>query len=431
MTTGNATDFGDLTSSREGSRGLSSSTRGVIIGGSSTTVIEFITIASQGNSIDYGDVSTSGEAYGNGGYSNSVRGVCVLGASPSATNAIEFFNINAGGTAQDFGDLTVGREQCSGASEANGGLNDGYQGTRPPPIGGGSGFIVGGEDASGNNLTRIERLNINTLGNSSNFGDMVVGARDMACVSSYTRQLRGGGRAPGISNIIESFEMQSTGNAADFGDLTAARRNPGGFSSSTRGLFAGGNTPSYSNVIDYVTIAAAGNATDFGDLTVARRASNTGAGSSTRTIFFSGYTPAVSPGYTDNMDYVTTASTGNAIDFGDGTIVRGYGATLSNSTRAVHGGGQNGGHKDVIDYVTIASTGNATDFGDLTTARSNPARLSNTTRGVFATGYASPTMVNVIDYITIASTGNAIDFGDVTTATSTDGQSDSHGGLQG
>ena len=57
--------------------------------------------------------------------------------------------------------------------------------------------------------------------------------------------------------------------------------------------------------------------------------------------------------------------------------------------------------------------------------------MSNTTRGVFATGYASPTMVNVIDYITIASTGNAIDFGDVATATSTDGQSDSHGGLQG
>ena len=56
--------------------------------------------------------------------------------------------------------------------------------------------------------------------------------------------------------------------------------------------------------------------------------------------------------------------------------------------------------------------------------------LSNSTRGVFASGYASPGMQNVIDFITIGSTGNATDFGDVTTARSTDGQSDSHGGLQ-
>jgi hypothetical protein len=38
-----------------------------------------------------------------------------------------------------------------------------------------------------------------------------------------------------------------------------------------RGLFAGGITASgYTNDIDYVTIATTGNATDFGDLTVAR-----------------------------------------------------------------------------------------------------------------------------------------------------------------
>ena len=33
-------------------------------------------------------------------------------------------------TALDFGDLSQGRIQVGGASEANGGLNDGYQGTR-------------------------------------------------------------------------------------------------------------------------------------------------------------------------------------------------------------------------------------------------------------------------------------------------------------
>ena len=33
------------------------------------------------------------------------------------------------------------------------------------------------------------------------------------------------------------------------------------------------NATSYSNVIDYITIASTGNATDFGDLTVARNLS--------------------------------------------------------------------------------------------------------------------------------------------------------------
>ena len=40
-------------------------------------------------------------------------------------------------------------------------------------------------------------------------------------------------------------------------------------SSGTRGLFLGGGTV---NVIQYITIASAGNAVDFGDLTVSRYA---------------------------------------------------------------------------------------------------------------------------------------------------------------
>jgi hypothetical protein len=43
-----------------------------------------------------------------------------------------------------------------------------------------------------------------------------------------------------------------------------------GTSSSTRGIFGGGNTGSYSNVIQYITFATPGNSVDFGDLTVAR-----------------------------------------------------------------------------------------------------------------------------------------------------------------
>ncbi len=53
--------------------------------------------------------------------------------------------------------------------------------------------------------------------------------------------------------------------------------------------------------------------------------------------------------------------------------------------------------------------GNATDFGDLTVVRGWPTGVSNNTRGVFAGGYTfsapASTYYNQMDYITIASTG--------------------------
>ena len=69
---------------------------------------------------------------------------------------------------------------------------------------------------------------------------------------------------------------------------------------------------------------------------------------------------------------------------------------------------------DVIDYITTASTGNATDFGNLSVGRSEGGGGGNSVRGVFGGGKnASQDAVNTIDYITIASTGNASDFGDL------------------
>ena len=79
-------------------------------------------------------------------------------------------------------------------------------------------------------------------------------------------------------------------------------------------------------------------------------------------------------------------------------------------SRGLFGGGD--GPSNVIEYVTIATTGNAIDFGDLTVARYRLAACSNGTRGVWGGGYIS-TYSNVIDYVTIATTGNAIDFGDL------------------
>ena len=85
-----------------------------------------------------------------------------------------------------------------------------------------------------------------------------------------------------------------------------------------------------------------------------------------------------------------------------------------------------------IDYVTIASNGNAIDFGDLTVDRSQGAAIAHSTRAVFAGGSGTPTTVNTIEKVEIATAGQAQDFGDLFKKVSaTHGCSDSGGGLGG
>ena len=85
---------------------------------------------------------------------------------------------------------------------------------------------------------------------------------------------------------------------------------------------------------------------------------------------------------------------------------------------------------NTIDYVTIASTGNAIDFGDTIDAVIGGGATSNSIRGVFVGGY-TPTAIKNIAYVTIATTGNASDFGDlIGDGHNTRACSDSHGGLE-
>ena len=74
-------------------------------------------------------------------------------------------------------------------------------------------------------------------------------------------------------------------------------------------------------------------------------------------------------------------------------------------------GGSDGSNTNSIDYITMATTGNSLDFGDVTTVETSTNGItSNSVRAVrFAADYA-PLTANTIDYVTIASLGNAIDF---------------------
>ena len=104
-------------------------------------------------------------------------------------------------------------------------------------------------------------------------------------------------------------------------------------------------------------------------------------------------------------------------------------AACSSSTRGLFGGGYTPTVLNAIDYITIATLGNAINFGDLTQARNYISACSSSIRGVWGGGNA-PTGTNTIDYVTIQAQGNAVDFGDLTAAKPGIGAcSNAHGGL--
>jgi hypothetical protein len=459
-TTGNATNFGTISSNHDlNNAACSSPTRGVFGGGTYTataadapltpglnyygpTTTEYFTIATTGNSTNFGSISRFLTRAA--GTSNSIRGVfgggvSIFLASPTVTvwsNIIDYVTISTAGSAIGFGDLTVAREEFSACSDSDGGTVEAGGG------GGGGGVAGRGLFAGGVNSTpttiiynTIDYVTISTAGNATDFGDLTVARRYISGCSSSTRGVFGGGQAPiAVVNNIDYVTIATTGNATDFGDLTGAvRYGYGTCSNSTRGLFSGGQslTPALVvlNTIDYITIATTGNATDFGDLTLARSGVS-GCSSPTRGVFGGGF---VSPISSNIIEYVTIATTGNAIDFGDLISARSTVASCSSSTRGVFGGGD---YLNTIDYITIATTGNATNFGNLTVTRAAAAAgaPSNSTRGLFGGGstFLTPAIIyiNTIDYITIATTGNATDFGDLSiTRGELAGCSDSHGGL--
>ena len=225
------------------------------------------------------------------------------------------------------------------------------------------------------------------------------------------------GSNPTQGNPIEFVNISSASNSIDFGDGVQRHGSPiGAASNSTRLLIAGNTTttPGDRENISYITFATKGDAVDFGNLSLGRSSVSSGAGNG-RGIFAGGETDS---GRNDTIDYVTISSTGNATDFGNLSGNNQGQASCGSTTRLCIGGGTPSGsvYSNEIQYITISSTGNTTDFGDLTLARSNLASASSSTRGVFAMGFHGGTgaVGNNIDYITIASTGNATDFGDST-----------------
>ena len=290
------------------------------------------------------------------------------GVIKGGDNAILYITISSQGNAQDFGDLTVQAGNTSACASSTRGLfSAGYNHPLYYKI------IDYVTIATTGNATSFGEI---TISDSYIFGMA-------GCSSSTRGLFGGGTSSPNPAfQQINYVTIASLGDSQDFGDLTEGVRYPSATSSPTRGIFAGGRDNSGNkNTISYITIATLGDATDFGDLSY-KPYSHSSTGSSTRGMTIGGLNPAGNAAF-DNIDYVTIATTGNTQDFGNLTVARGPAATSNAVRGTFAGGYTNTPSKvNHIDYVTIASTGDALDFGDLTSSSGSLSALSDSHGGI-------------------------------------------------
>ena len=420
---GNSTDFGDMTVTRkQGYAQMASATRGVFGGGRNSSnaavnVIDYITIASTGNAQDFGDLAAA--KYTQMGMSSLTKGFIVGGYASSYENVIEQITFSTTGNATDFGDLTRGKGLGNGASNGQAAFQD--TAFAPAAIG-----LLVGIGASGGHTT-IQYVDITTTGSFAMFGDIHVGSDYDQANGTIANATRGVFAEGATGNTYYYSTFSTKGKTTNFGNVATNSFRGIATSNGTRGLRGGGfNGSAYQNNIEYITIASTGNGTDFGDLS-SEAQYGAAASSTTRSVFHLGGTGGSGTTAVNTLEYVTIGSTGNTTDFGDLTSARDETAAVNSSTRGVFGGGDTGSVSNVMDYITLASTGNAIDFGDLTVAKDRHSGICSTIRGLF-TDNADGNLT--VDYITIASTGNGTDFGDpLTNSYRGTGSSNSHGGI--
>ena len=264
--------------------------RGVWTAGhSGTNVIDYITISTKGNSLDFGD--TSLRKYNSGGSSNT-RGVWGGGDPAGNVDTIEYITISITGNAIDFGNLTTGTTYVAGCSNQ----------TR---------LIIGGGKTP-SFVNTIQYLTIASTGDAKDFGDLTLARSNIGAVANPTRGVFAGGYTPTHQNIIDYVTIASTGDAKDFGDITTSiGTNSTQCGSTTRGIVWGGY-PAGTN-IDYFTFATRGNAVHFGDTSNTIKYRNC-TSDTVRGVAGGGQD---GPGDANTIEYITIQTEGNAVDFGD------------------------------------------------------------------------------------------------------------------
>ena len=257
-TTGNSADFGDLQRVKRVVAGASGNGRAVVCGGHTLgsvfySDIDYFTFSTLGNADDFGDLS--GTAYGCGANSSGILGTCNIGqlSGSSFVPTIDKFTIATPANSTDFGDLTRSHNMTANCSNGTRGTaHQGYDGGK---------------------YNTIDYITFASPANALEFGEMSeTGYSEDQGTGAPTRGLvkLGDGCTQGRQDTIEYITIASTGNSDDFGDTSIDIAYGAGYCSDTRSVWGGGYVGGVSTVIEYVTTATEGNSDDFGDMEVAR-----------------------------------------------------------------------------------------------------------------------------------------------------------------
>ena len=296
----------------------------------------------------------------------------------------------------------------------------------PTEFRGGRGRAIVFVGATPSATTLIDAFNTATSGNAFDFGD--------ASAARYNNGF--GGCASATRGVIADGTMMeyvvfsSGGGSNDFGEHrlgSSISAGMGHAANGVRGLLAGGYVaPVNLGTIDFINIATTGSSSLFGEFDDGSTGGYFPMASPTRAVFGRAR---------QGINYINFTTGGKTISFGSmtGDPRTGHIASCSNSTRGIMAGGESPSPSKVntITYITLATLGDGVDFGDLTGAKNDHDAVSSSTRGFVVAGNdPSSTKLNVIEFVTIATTGNAADFGDLTQARSQPSScSDVHGGL--
>ena len=284
---------------------------------------------------------------------------------------------------------------------------------------------------NGSQSSDISYWSMTSAGNAADFGDLSSGTvYKTGCCSDGTYAFRLAGQnytgsSYVLDNEIERWATATLGNASDFGDLTSVSMNNHGDTNGSRAVISKGRVGSassssdqsnYTGQFDYFSTATAGNASDFGDDDIGRDQS-TCCANATRMVSMGGYRD---PNYLKVMDYITFDTTGNAVSFGDLTQENhiAAGAGTGGGQRGLHMGGLNkpgntgsSSYVNRIEYIDVDTAGNATDGGDLLGVAGYGGGCNNAT--VAHHFGRSGSSYNVIQQTVLATAANATDFGDL------------------
>jgi len=253
-TTGSAVDFGDASRTGGFSSGMASATRGVFKQGRNPSAsygdtLEFVQFSSLGGVTDFGtDLGSSQDSSASS--SDGIRGIFGNGTSYDAK--IQFITLASTGDTHGFGDLLSGRYMGGGSGGAS------------PTRGFFFGGLVSGQPA-GDKI--IETVTFASGGEATKFGELTVGRRSIAAVTNATRAVSCSGDSPATNTmdfITMATEGNATdfGDIANQANGYGA-----GGSTQTRGVITGCSPSPNANPIDFITFSTTGNATDFGDTT--------------------------------------------------------------------------------------------------------------------------------------------------------------------